>query len=97
MTSVLDQATVDLTVIPPGAEVPEGHGILLILDRTGHTTLTWNPEAPEEVAAARSHFAALRGTGYLATRQTGPHTGETLHEFDPTAAEITMQPATVGG
>jgi hypothetical protein len=101
MTSVLDPTTADrrhgLIVIPLGAEVPDGYGVLLELDRSGHTRLAWDPSNETETELARAHYQGLREKGYLATRRTGPREGETMPEWDATAREVTMQPGPVGG
>lgn len=70
---------------------------LIELDHSGHTELIWTSSNEAEVAAARAHFDALRAKGYLATRRAPDGTRETIHEFDPNAETITMQPQTVGG
>jgi hypothetical protein len=87
-----------LLVVPPGATVPEGYGVFNDMDHTGHTQLAWDPDNPDEVEAARTFFDKLRGKGYAATRRApGERHGETVHEFDPAARELTMQPAIAGG
>jgi len=72
-----------------------------VLDHSGDTTITWNPDREAEVSAAREMFARLRGNRYLAYRRdpeaAGGGRGETIHEFDPQAREIVMVPQTVGG
>lgn len=37
---------------------------LEVLNRSGHLTLKWNPEDPEDVAKAREAVAALKAEGY---------------------------------
>lgn len=36
-----------------------------VLDATGHMTLTWDPDDPDEVARAAAEFQRLRAAGYL--------------------------------
>lgn len=87
-----------LIVVRSGEQVPEGHGVFNDMDHTGHTQLAWDPANPDEVEAARTHFDKLRGKGYAAVRRNaGERNGETVHEFDPAARELTMRPAPVGG
>jgi hypothetical protein len=99
MTAVQDsiERRHGMYVLPTGEIVPEGFHTILELDRTGHTRLAWDPTNEAETAAAQAHFDMLRGKGFLATRRTGPRSGETMSTFDPAAEEITMQPQTVGG
>jgi hypothetical protein len=88
--------TIDDLRVPADQALPDGQPLMRVLDRTGDTRLSWNPDDPGEVAAAKAHFDALRGKGYLATKR-GAGGRETVHSFDPAAREITMQPQTVGG
>jgi hypothetical protein len=66
------------------------------LDSTGHTTLTWDVERPEEVAAAQEMFTTLKAKGHLAYRVDG-EAREVIRSFDPTAPETVMSPQFVGG
>ena len=45
-------------------DVPEGHGVMAILDKSGDTRVIWDPDVPEEVASARRTFDELRKKGY---------------------------------
>jgi len=38
--------------------------VLEIMDPSGHLTLTWNPDNPDEVKTAKAEFERLKGCGY---------------------------------
>lgn len=74
------------------------HGTMQIMDRTGHTTTTWDPLKPDEVEAAREQFNTLTRKGYNAFRVEGAdNRGERMRDFDPKAGKIMMVPQLVGG
>ena len=69
-----------------------------VLDRTGHTSIAWNPDNTDEVATARATFRAMRDKGYRAFRiGRGGRQGERLDEFDPNAEQIMLVPHMQGG
>jgi hypothetical protein len=70
-----------------------------VLDRTGHSTVTWDPEKPIEVEVAKSMFKRLIEQGYNAFRvgEGIAIQGERIKEFDPQAGKIMMVPQLVGG
>jgi hypothetical protein len=73
-------------------------GRMQIMDRTGHTTVTWDPSKPVEVRTARASFESLIAEGYNAFRVNEDNErGERIREFDPKAAKIMMVPQLVGG
>lgn len=69
---------------------------LAVLDHTGDTRIEWDPDKPDEVAAARTMFADLKDKRYLAYRVDGEH-HELIRKFDPSARKIVMSPQLVGG
>lgn len=69
---------------------------LAVLDHTGDTRIEWDPDEPDEVAAARAMFDNLQDKRYLAYRVTG-RDREQIRKFDPSAAKIVMSPQLVGG
>jgi hypothetical protein len=79
--------------------VPEGHGLMHTLDRTGDVRQMWDRRNKEEVAAARRQFDELTGRGYLAYRAEGKdgRQGEQIREFDPKAERIILVKPLVGG
>jgi hypothetical protein len=86
-------------------EVPEGHGLMSTLDRSGDVRHMWDRKNEAEVSAARALFDSLvkpsskGGKGHLAYKAEGKdgHKGEQLREFDPDAERIILVPQMVGG
>lgn len=74
------------------------HGEMNVLDRSGHTSVKWDPDNRDEVETARAAFNALRDKGYRAflVGRMGRQ-GERLDAFDPEAGEIMMVPQLRGG
>lgn len=70
---------------------------LRVLDHTGDTTIEWSPANAVEVEIARQAFVTAKGKGYMAYRVEDGGRGTQLHAFDPSAGEIVMSPAIVGG
>jgi hypothetical protein len=79
--------------------------LMQIMDPTGHTTVTWNPDDRESVADARREFNRLRDAGYSAFRMNAVENGvavveekgERIDRFDPAAGKVMMVPQLVGG
>lgn len=69
---------------------------IIQLNERGDSEFGWDPSSDTETAAARQHFASLRGQGMLMYRVDGDSRDE-LKEFDPTAARIVAVPASQGG
>jgi len=88
MTAVADEIT-----------VPEGHGLMHELDKTGDTRVMWDRGNSDEVAAARRQFADLTKKGFIAYRAEGKdgNRGEVIREFDPDAERIILVKQLVGG
>jgi hypothetical protein len=79
-------------------------GTMEVMDRTGHTTVTWDPENAESVANARTEFDRLRREGYSAFRMDAvgegvvvENKGERIDTFDPAAGKLLLIPQRVGG
>lgn len=71
---------------------------MLVMDRTGHSSITWNPDTPIEVETAKASFDSLVKQGYRAFRVEGnDNQGARLETFDPKAGKIMMVPHLVGG
>jgi hypothetical protein len=85
--------------IPVLPEIPPNHGIIHELNNDGDSRIMWNHNNPDEVAAARSHFDALRAKHYIGYRAVGEkgERGDIINTFDPTAERIIMVPRQVGG
>lgn len=97
MTALLDRPgeAPDVTQDIPAApdEVHEMH----VGDPDRNLVITWKTGDRHAVALARRVFADRRARGYLAYRTTPPDTHETMRDFDPDAALITMQRPLQGG
>lgn len=74
------------------------HGTMNIMDKTGHSTTSWDPSVSAEVAAARTTFNELTGRGYRAFKvgEEGVR-GQRLEAFDPQARQMIMVPQLQGG
>ena len=73
-------------------------GTLKIMDRTGHTKITWTRGNDEEVRTARSMFEDMIGKGHSAFRVgSGGGRGERITAFDPAAESIIMVAQLSGG
>lgn len=87
------------TTAPEAIEVPEGHGLMSTLDRTGDLRVMWDRKNRAEVRAAEQQFKDLTGKGYLAYEAKGKdgNQGEQIREFDPKAERIVLVRPPVGG
>jgi hypothetical protein len=74
------------------------HGTMQIMDITGHSSITWDPDRPVEVDVARASFDKLVKEGYSAFRvDEDDEKGERITRFDPQAGKIMMVPQLRGG
>lgn len=81
-------------------EVPEGHGLMSTLDKSGDVRHMWDRNNEDEVDAARALFDRLTGDGgHIAYRAVGKKgtQGEVIREFDPAAERIILVRQLVGG
>lgn len=80
-------------------EVPEGHGLMSTLGRSGDVRQMWDRRNDDEVDAARKQFNSLTRKGYLAYKAEGKEgrQGEQIREFDPDAERIILVKPLVGG
>lgn len=71
---------------------------MAVMDHKGDSKHIWDPAKPDEVAAARAAFDALKKKGYLAyeVEETGKK-GKLILKFNPAAGKIIMSPQMVGG
>lgn len=79
---------------------------MVIMDHTGHTTITWDPDDKDSVKEAKKEFKKLLNEGYQAfemsvERESGGMVTETkgtrATEFDPTVGKYMMIPHLQGG
>jgi hypothetical protein len=86
---------------PPG---PAAH-VMDVMDPSGHTTVTWDPENADSVRDAKREFDRLKREGYQAFRmdvvtENGvvvEQKGAQMDRFDPTAGRVLMVPHLRGG
>lgn len=79
--------------------------VMDVLDRTGHTSVEWDPDEPMSVKAARAKFDELRGQGYSAFAieadedegVTVEKKGRRIDAFDPRVGKVMMIPHLQGG
>jgi hypothetical protein len=79
--------------------------VMHVMDSSGDTTITWNPENADSVRDAEREFDALRRRGYQAFRmnvvtENGvvvEEKGERIDRFDETAGKVMMVPQLRGG
>jgi hypothetical protein len=70
-----------------------------VLDNTGHTKISWDPDNTSEVAAARTAFDALTKDNKHRAFTTGEdgEKGRRIGAFDPSLEELVMVPHVSGG
>jgi hypothetical protein len=71
--------------------------IQIIMDTTGDSRHTFNPQDLQELARAEQRFKDLTGRGFTAAVRTGPGQVSCIKSFDPTAEETLFFPRLVGG
>ncbi len=73
-------------------------GRMQIMDTSGHSEITWDPEKAIEVRIAREAFDKLRAEGYSAFEvgEDGEK-GTRMTAFNPEAGKVMMIPQLVGG
>lgn len=79
--------------------------IMNVLDRNGHTTVTWDPRDPASCNDARREFDRLTREGYSAfamevVSENGvvvEEKGERISAFDPETGKVMMVPQLRGG
>jgi hypothetical protein len=71
---------------------------LRILDASGDTVVTWDPESPESVKAAETEFLRIQALGLpLFAIEAPGKMPEQVRHFDPEAFEIVATPRYIGG
>lgn len=72
--------------------------VMQIMDPTGHTEITWNPEDADEVRMAREMFESMRERGHSIFRiNPNGNRGARVTTFDPEAEKLLVVPQLVGG
>lgn len=72
-------------------------GQLRIMNRHGHSTVTWSTDLQETVEAANRRFNELLAEGYTAFEMQSATMGEQVTEFDAEAQTVVLVPRMVGG
>lgn len=72
-------------------------GKLKVMNRAGHTTMSWSTDLQETVDEANRTFNEMLAQGYTAFAMHDVATGEQIAEFDATAETIVMIPRMVAG
>lgn len=69
-----------------------------VMDQTGHSSVTWDPGIPDEVAMARQSYDAMIAKGYTAFAvNEDDQRGSRMSKFDPQAGKVMMVPQLRGG
>lgn len=94
--------TVDLIDEIQDQELGPTQSVMAVIDQTGDTKTIWDRTKPDEVAAARETFKALKAKGYIAYhvksgRGDEGQRGEVMPNFDPEAERMILSPKMVGG
>jgi hypothetical protein len=79
--------------------------VMNVMDSSGHTTVTWNPEDEASIQDARREFDRLVREGFAAFRmdvvsENGvvvEEKGERIRAFEPAAGKLMMVPHRAGG
>jgi hypothetical protein len=70
---------------------------LSVMDSSGDKEVTWDPDSPSEVAAAKAIFDAVKKRGYLLYSQPDGGSGVGLGQFDPKVESMIAVPPIVAG
>lgn len=70
---------------------------LSVMDSSGDKEITWQPDSPSEVAAAKAIFDAVRKRGYLVYAQPAGGSGVALGQFDAKVENMVAVPPIVAG
>ncbi len=71
---------------------------MAIMGTNGDTRIIWDPTREFEVQQARETFDKFKKQRYLAyTVPEGGGAGKVIHEFDPEAGKMVLQPQMRGG
>jgi hypothetical protein len=71
--------------------------IQIVMDRTGDSRHSFDPNDARELAKAEQRFYELTKVGFTAAIRTGPGQASHIRSFDPTAEETVFFPRLVGG
>jgi hypothetical protein len=71
--------------------------IQIVMDRTGDSRYSFDPNDAQELAKAEQRFYELTKVGFTAATRTGPGEVSQIPSFDPAAEETLFFPRLVGG
>jgi hypothetical protein len=79
--------------------VPEGMHVIHEIDGSGDTRHIWDPENPDEVAAAKALYDKLVGEKRYRAYSVMPNGDKSagVREFDPAAEKLIFSPPLQGG
>ncbi len=66
--------------------------IQIVMDRTGDSRHSFNPDDVPELVKAEQRFYELTKAGFTAAVRTGPGQTSQIRSFDPTAEETSSSP-----
>jgi len=69
----------------------------IVMDRTGDSRHSFDPNDAEELAKAERRFYELTKVGFTAAVRTGQGQVSQIRSFDPSAEETVFFPRLVGG
>jgi hypothetical protein len=72
-------------------DIPQNHGCFAQMGQEGDIKYTWDPNNPEEVEAARSHFNDLKAKGFLIFKMKRWSRNEQVEDFDPRQGRLMFQ------
>jgi hypothetical protein len=70
---------------------------LSVMDSSGDKEVRWHPDSPDEVAAAKAIFDAVRKRGYMVYSQPAGGSGVALGQFDADVETMIAVPPIVAG
>jgi hypothetical protein len=71
--------------------------IQIVMDRTGDSRHSFDPNNAQELAKAEQRFYELTKVGFSAATRTGTGQVSQIRSFDPNAEETVFFPRLVGG
>jgi len=71
--------------------------IQIVMDHTGDSRYSFNPNEAQELAKAEQRFYKLTKVGFTAAVRTGLGQVSQIRSFDPDAEETVFFPRLVGG
>lgn len=70
---------------------------LSVMDSSGDREVSWEPDSPRDVAAAKAIFDEVKRRGYLVYSQPAGASGVALGQFDANVETMVAVPPIVAG